>query len=105
MNKQLYSTDTHWYDEQIHDKIVALDDKHHNAIPIFGGALWASKYITDTFDLSQFVSYLPTVAQNAKFYKWHDGIVGALRTFCNICTIDPALIEVYLGASFNELFA
>ena len=64
------------YDEQIHDKIVALDDKHHNAIPIFSGALWASKYITDTFDLSQFASYLPTVAQNAKFYKWHGGIVG-----------------------------
>lgn len=105
MNRQLYLNDPVWYDEYVYKIIVALDDKYPNAIPVFGGALGASKHITDVFNLEKFVLCLPEVAESAKFYNWHEGVVGALRRFCHICSIDPMLIEVYLGASFDELFA
>jgi hypothetical protein len=78
--------------------IEALNKKHSNAIPIFGGALWVN-------DLDALVSSLPSVIHGAKFFKWHAGLADACRTFCHLCLIDPALVECYIGMKFEELVA
>ena len=100
----MYSEDFQWYDPVVYNAITALDNKYPNAIPVFGGALGAYNCInSDTPDLKQFVSYLPSVIHSAKFHKWHEGTVGALRRFCHLCFVDPSLIEAYIGYSFDEL--
>lgn len=82
--------------------IENLDDKYGNAIPVFGGALWAYKY-AEKGDIKTFVTYLPHIVSEAKFRGWHEGIVGALNRFCHICLVDPKLIEAYIGITFEEL--
>lgn len=104
MNKQIYSENVQWYNQGVHRAICSLDNKYPNAIPVFGGALGAYEYINcDHPDFGKFVGCLPTVVSNAKFYKWHEGVIGALRRFCRLCLVDPALIEAYLGITFEEL--
>lgn len=85
--------------------IEELDDKFDNAIPVFGGALWAYKSVAsnDNINFKEFISYIPTVISNAKFYHWHEGAVGAVRRFCRLCLVDPALVECYIGMSLEEL--
>lgn len=78
--------------------IEALDEKYSNAIPIFGGALWVN-------DLETLIASLPSVISGARFFKWHESIANACRTFCHLCGYDPALIEVYIGVRFEELIA
>lgn len=82
--------------------IEALDDKYPNAIPVFGGALWAYEY-AERGDIKTFVTYLPHVISESKYRNWHEGSVGALNRFCRICLVDPMLIEAYLGIRFKEL--
>lgn len=104
MKKSMYSDDIVWYDQGVHNAITTLAEEHSNAIPVFGGALGAYNCInSDTVDIKGFISYLSSVVQNAKFYKWHEGTVGALRRFCRLCLVDPALIECYIGMSFEQL--
>lgn len=88
--------------EFIKHKIECLDDQYHNAIPVFGGALWV--YHGNTFDSKRFIAGLHHVAENAKFFNWHEGIVGAMRRYCHICMVDPVVIEIALGAKFEELY-
>lgn len=103
MNKQLYSEDHTWYNEGVYNAITTLADKYDNAIPIFGGALGAYNYINcDTPDFERFVKCLSAVVHNAIFFKWHEGVVGALRRFCRLCLVDPALIECYMGLYLDE---
>ena len=105
MKKAMYSDDVVWYDTGIHNAITTLAEEYSNAIPVFGGALGAYNCInSDEPDFKGFINALSTVAQNAKFYKWHEGIVGALRRFCRLCLIDPALIEAYIGSTFHEIY-
>lgn len=100
----MYSTDIKWYNDGVYNAITALAEKHDNAIPVFGGALGAYEYInSDNPDFKSFVGYLPSVVSGAKFFKWYEGVVGALRTFCHLCFVDPALIECYIGMSFEEV--
>lgn len=104
MNKQLYSEEFVWYDKGAYKAITALSNKYPNAIPVFGGALGAYNYIhSDTPSIDRFIACIPTVVSNAKFYNWHEGVVGALRRFCRLCLVDPALIEAHLGMTFEEL--
>ena len=104
MKKAMYSTDIIWYDPVIKSAIEKLGEKYSNAIPVFGCALSASKYLeADNYDFNKFVSFLPTVIGDAQFFKWHEGVLGALRTFCRLCFVDPALVEAYLGISFVEV--
>ena len=76
--------------------VEKLDEKYGNAIPIFGGAIWVD-------GLEKLISGLPHVIQSAKFFKWHESLANACRTFCHLCGYDPALIEVYIGMKFEEL--
>lgn len=100
----VYSDDVVWYNEGVYNAINTLSTKYPNAIPIFGGALGAYECVnTDTPNFKAFTSCLLTVAHNAKFYNWHEGVTGALRRFCRLCLVDPALVELYLGISLAEL--
>lgn len=104
MSKSMYQTDSTWYDKSIYNAIMSLDSKYPNAIPVFGGALHASKYVNcDSPNFAQFVSFLPDLIHSVKFYKWHESAVQALRRFCHLCYVDPALVELYIGMSFAEL--
>lgn len=104
MLKEQYSEDFHWYDQGVYNAITALDEKYPNAIPVFGGALGAYNYVnSETPNFEKFIKCLPEVAESAIFFKWHEGVVGALRRFCRLCHVDPALIELYMGMSFNEV--
>ena len=76
--------------------IISLDEKYPNAIPIFGGAYFAR-------NIADIVSMLPSVIHSAKFFKWHDTLANACRTFCSLCFIDPVLIECYIGMKFEKL--
>jgi hypothetical protein len=80
--------------------IEALDEKHTNAIPIFGGALWI-----DPANIEAIIAYLPTIIHNAKFWQWHAGLADACRQFCHCLFVDPALIEYAIGMKFEELAA
>lgn len=104
MNKSLYSDDIIWYDQSIYNAINALSSKHSNAIPVFGCALSAAKYLQeDNYDFHKFVSFIPTVIQDAKFFKWHGGVINAIHIFCRLCYVDPAIVECYIGMSFDKL--
>lgn len=106
MSKSMYSNDIIWYDEGVHNAIVALNEKHPNAIAIFGGALGAYNAIhCDEPDFRAFTGYLTSLIHSAKFFEWHEGIVGALRRFCSLCLVDPMLIELYIGMTLEELCA
>lgn len=87
----------------IKHKIECLDNKYPNAIPVFGSALWV--YHDNDFDSERFISGLSRIAENAKFFKWHEGVAGAMRRYCHICMMDPVAIEVALGMKFEELCA
>ena len=76
--------------------ILALNEKHPNAIPIFGGALWVD-------GIEKLVKSLPNVVSEVKFRGWHEGAAGACRTFCHLCLIDPMLVEAYIGMKFEQL--
>ena len=73
-----------------------LENKHRYAIAIFGGAVFV-KTIDDVIDK---LSYVITMS---KFYRWHESAAKACRTFCHLCLIDPALVEAYLGMTFEEI--
>ena len=87
--------------EFIRHNIEVLDSKYHNAIPIFGGALWV--YHDNDFDSERFIASLHHIAENAKFFGWHEGVAGAMRRFCHICMVDPVVVESCIGMSFEEL--
>lgn len=76
--------------------IEDLNDRHSYATSIFGGAVWV-KGIDDVLDR------LPHVIKTSKFYRWHETPANACRTFCHLCFIDPALVEVYIGMTFEKL--
>ena len=86
----------------IEQQLISMNEKYPNAIAVLGGAYFAQES-AKCGDIATFVEFLPHVAQSAKFLEWHNGVAGALRQFCHLCLVDPALIEVYLGATFNEI--
>lgn len=84
----------------VETRILALSAKHENAIPIFGSAHHAVK-VTD--NLPEFISYLECVIHGVLFYGWHETIARAMRRFCHLCLVDPALVEAYLGMTFEQI--
>ena len=85
----------------IKHKIEVLDSQYPNAIPVFGGALWA--YNGDTLNNENFVTALFNIPTNAKFFKWHESPAQAMRRFCHICMMDPVAIEAAMGVKFEVL--
>ena len=80
--------------------IEALAEKHPNAIPIFGGALWVNPADTDAI-----INYIPNIVHGARVWDWYAGLADACRTFCHCLFVDPALIEACIGMKFEELVA
>lgn len=78
--------------------IEALDEKHSNAIPIFGGAIWI-----DPTDTDRIINHLPSIIKSAQIWKWHAGLADACRQFCYCLFVDPMLIESYIGMKFEQL--
>ena len=90
----------------IQDNILALQDKYDNAVAVMGGAYWAAQEVhNDTPNFSKFVEYLCNMIHDYKFFGWHESIPQAMRTFCKLAMVDPALVEVYLGMRFEEVSA
>lgn len=86
----------------IDQKLMSLNKQYPNAVAVFGGAYWAHQAIISG-DFAQFAAFLVDVIKNAKFYKWHESIPDTLYRFCNICLVDPKLVEAYLGIKFSEV--
>lgn len=86
----------------LEQQLISMNEKYPNAIAVLSGAYFAQAS-AEQGDLSTFVEFLPHVAQSAIMFEWHNGVAGALRQFCHLCLVDPALIEVYLGTTFNEI--
>lgn len=82
--------------EQKIKEVEALAEQHSNAIAVFGGLLWI-----ETID--DIATQLPFLMRRAKFYEWHEGVIGAMRTLCHLCYVDPALVEAYIGMRFEKL--
>lgn len=100
MNRSMYSDDILWYDPSIKSAIEALDDKYPNAIPVFGGALSAARYVNCGIpEMSKFISFLADAVRNAEFFGWHEGAIDVVKRFCDLCHVDYALIEAYLGVN------
>ena len=57
----------------------------------------------DTSNIAEVAKAIPIVKRMAKFYKWHESPSDACRTFCNLCFIDPMLVEAYMGMTFEEV--
>lgn len=77
--------------------IERLQEKHSNAIPIFGGAIFI-----DGADIYKVSLYLPSIIRNAEFFKWHNTLANACRVFCRCLFVDPMLVEAYIGSTFEE---
>ena len=86
----------------IEKRLSDLNQQYANAFAIFSGAYWAHQAIISG-NMADFVSFLPAVITNVKFYGWHETIPQALRRFCHLCLVDPALVEAYLGMKFEEV--
>jgi hypothetical protein len=88
----------------IKDNILALQDKYDNAVAVMGGAYWAAQEVhNDAPDFAKFVEYLSNMIHDLKFFGWHEPIPKAMRTFCHLAMVDPALVEVYIGMKFEEV--
>jgi len=88
----------------IKDNILALEDKHENAFAVMAGAYWAVQEVhKDKPDFDKFVEYLFNMIDDYKFFGYHEPIPQAMRTFCKLAMVDPALVEVYLGMKFEEV--
>ncbi len=102
MNKQQYSDNFIWYDQNIYNAITALGDKYPNAIPIFGSVLSASMYVNcDNPNMHKFISFLADAIHSAEFYGWHENAVEVIRRFCSLCYVNTDLVEAYLGVSLD----
>ena len=86
----------------VEQRLLTLNKKYNNAIAVFGGAYWAHQVIISG-NFNDFIPFLSTVITNARFYGWHESIPKALRRFCHLCLVDPKLVEVYLGMTFDQL--
>lgn len=102
MNKFMYQVDNSGYRDNLIKSVESLHEKHGNAIQTLGGVLSAYEY-AESSDLHKFCQCLSHVILEAQLSKWHSGISGAMKTFCNLCLIDYALVECYLGMSFNDI--
>ena len=80
-----------------------INDRIENAggPAIFGGAFFAADHALRG-DFDSFINVLPNVIKRSALD--YDGTpADACRVFCEICLVDPALIEAYIGMRFEAL--
>ena len=88
----------------VDDKLWKLQEENEHTIQVLGGAVYAAEY-AEKNDLQKFMQYLPQVASSASFVRYRGGVAQALREFCHLCMVDPALIEAVVGMRFSEVEA
>ena len=79
----------------VEQAVERLNEQYSYATSIFGGAIFVKS-------MDDVIKYLPHAIRAAKFYRWHENSVAVCRRFCNLCLIDPALLEVYIGMKLNQ---
>lgn len=90
--------------EIIKDSIMTLQDKYDNAVAVMGGAYWAAQEVhNDKPNFNKFIEYLSNMLIDYDFFGWHESKPKAMRTFCKLAMVDPALVEVYVGMKFEEV--
>ena len=90
----------------IKDNIMKLNEKYDNAFEVMSGAYWASQEVhCDNPNFDKFVEYLSNLVIDIKFWKWHESIPQAMRTYCKLAMVDPALVEAHIGMRFEEVYA
>lgn len=88
----------------IKSNIEALQEKYDNAIPVMGSAYWAAQEVhNDKPNFDKFVELMVNMVSDHKFFKWHEPLPRAMRTFCKLAMVDPALVEAYIGMRFEQL--
>ena len=88
--------------ERIIQELEKMDAEHSNDSAIFFGAIYDYQYIQN-HEYEKFSEKLLYVIRDAIFYRWHDTPANAAKTYCHLCGIDPALIEVFLGKRLDDL--
>lgn len=83
-------------------RLYAIEQTYRHAIAVLGGACYAATAIAEG-DMDEFVGYMKNVPASAKF-RGVD-VADALEKFCDICLVDPKLIETYIGMTFAEIAA
>ena len=90
--------------EIIKHNIEALEAKHENAIAVMGGAYWAAQEVhKDNPDFKAFLSFMDGMLWSARFFKWHESLAKACKTFCHLAMVDPMLVEAYIGIRFEDM--
>jgi hypothetical protein len=92
--------------EFIRHKIEAMEAQHENSIAVMSGAYFAAQEVhKDKPDFEAFLSFMDGMLSHAKFFKWHESLPQACRTFCHLAMVDPMLVETYIGMKFEDVFA
>lgn len=90
----------------VQSNILALQDKYDNAVAVMGGAYWAAQEVHgDKPNFDKFVELMSNMIHDLKFFGWHESIPQAMRTFCKLAMVDPALVEAYIGMKFEEVLS
>lgn len=87
-------------EKRIERMLERLSENNRGVYPIFGGAFLVCA--NEVPDIECLIRCLPSVVTNARFWGWQKGVNHALRTFCHICCVDPRLIEMCIGISFDD---
>lgn len=91
--------------EIIKSNIMALEAHHENAVAVMGGAYFAAQEVhKDKPDFEAFLSFMDGMLSHVKFFKWHESLPKACRTFCHLAMVDPMLVEAYIGMKFEAVF-
>lgn len=85
------------YENYAVQAIENLCEEYPRAYLVFVGATVVNG------EIARLVEQIPGVIRNASLYDWHESIVDTLRRFCHLCSIDPSLVEVYIGQTFESM--
>ena len=86
---------------RIEKMLNELSKEYRGVHDIFGGAFIVCGD-EDKADIGELIKCIPMVAISAYTHKWHNGVDGALRLFCQLCRVDSQLIEACIGKPFSE---
>ena len=82
------------FNESTYQILRDMSETRPDVIAMFGGAVYVST-------IDDLINCFPHIFHYSQI-KGYD-IIENMHTFCHICSIDPSLVEAYLGMSFEEL--
>ena len=90
-------------DEQVENIYRTYD---RNALEVLGGAALAYRDMHEDGegrDITKIIPHLDRCMRMAFSVGWYAGVAEAMRAFCNLCMVDPALVEALLGHRFEQI--